>query len=169
MKKIFSFIALAAIALFTTTALVSCGGDDDDSSNPSPSSEDYLAFQYWLTDDIFEIADVTISGLDNFKFSESIKYKDTDGKASNKVVLTGENAKNAEFSITVTLKKNWKEILGDRETLNIGSAKGIATTKSSTSGNLTLEGNVLKNLKVSEYDDEKMGRAVMAMGYTYKK
>lgn len=168
MKKFFSFIALAAIALFTTTALVSCGGDDD-SSNSGSSDEAYLAFQYWLTDDIFEIADVTISGLDNFKFSESMKYKDTDGKASNKVVLTGENAKNAEFSITITLKKNWKEILGDRETLNIGSAKGIATTKSSASGNLTLEGNVLKSLKVSEYDDEKMGRAVMAMGYTYKK
>lgn len=168
MKKFFSFIALAAIALFTTTALVSCGGDDD-SSNPTPSSEDYLAFQYWLTDDVLEIADVTVSGLGDFKFSESMKYKDTDGKASNLVQFSGEKAKNAEFSITVTLKKNWKEILGDRETLNIGSAKGIATTKSSASGNLTLEGNVLKSLKVSEYDDEKMGRAVMAMGYTYKK
>ena len=132
MKK---FIILASIftLAFTAATFVSCSKDDDPANevDPTPKEEPYKAIQFWASNDLLEIADITVSGVvTNYSFTETkTVHKDYgEGKVGIALVVTDVKPEE-EFQIVFKLKSNWKEIIGDRENLTLAAARSYVIFK----------------------------------------
>lgn len=132
MKK---FIILASIftLAFTAATFVSCSKDDDPANevDPTPKEEPYKAIQFWASNDLLEIADITVSGVvTNYSFTETkTVHKDYgEGKVGIALVVTDVKPEE-EFQIVFKLKSNWKEIIGDREKLTLVAGRSYVIFK----------------------------------------
>lgn len=126
MKKILYSFLLFAVALVSTTALVSCGGDDDENDAPQPSQTASLDFKLWLSEDLQKIADIKATGISTplsctNKCTLEVKSPidgstlSYEGLASQNIHLEGAEAKNAKIQVTFELKPNWKELIANQE------------------------------------------------------
>lgn len=127
MKKFFSLVSIIALAV-TAVSFVSCSKDDDDPVNdvdPTPQEEPYRAVQFWASNDLLEIADVTFSGvISNYSFTETktVLQEYGEGKAGAAFEVTNIKPTD-EVNIIFKLKSNWKEIIGDRTKLTLMSGR----------------------------------------------
>ncbi len=119
MKKIFCTLLFMAVALVSATAFLSCSKDSED----EPKNPATLSFQYWLSEDLLKIVNVKTTGIPPLSFTtksqrelniglEKIVF---DGYESQTVKLQGKEADQAKISVEMTLKPNWREILGDQK------------------------------------------------------
>lgn len=136
MKKIFFLASIFTLA-FTAAMFTSCSKDNDPVNDvdptptPTPQEEPYKAVQFWASDELLEIADVVCSGvISNYTFTESMtpNWAYGKGKAGAAFEVTNINPDD-EVIIAFKLKSNWEEILGDRETITLASARTYTTTK----------------------------------------
>lgn len=119
MKKFFYTLLFLAVALASTTAFISCSKDSED----EPKNPATLSFQYWLSEDLLKIVDVKTTGIPPLSFTTKSQRelilitgkKVFDGYESQTVKLQGQQADDAKFSVELTLKPNWKEIIGDQK------------------------------------------------------
>lgn len=174
MKKFIYPMLLLAVAGMTMSTFASCEEKEEDEviKQEEVKKEDYLAVKYWVSDDMLEIADVKVNGLNvTLKFSK-LTLDGCSGQACDLVELTGQQAKDAKFTVTLELKSNWKElvkdkdkvILADHHIINHEKGKDFSFTgvslRSSTldrdsHSGLTLEEQIEKTipLKGFEYPD----------------
>lgn len=120
MKKILYSFLLFAVALVSTAALVSCGDDDDD----APKGQSSFTFQYFISEDLQKLADVTVTGIPQLTFTTKTTLNLPNGTTcpgyeSQQVKLTGTDAENANVNVTFKVKPNWKEILGDQKSVKL--------------------------------------------------
>lgn len=134
MKKFLFSLLFMAMAIVSVTSFVSCGSSDDDDD---PVEEAFLMYKGWLSDDVLALADVVPSGV-NITLTAPATYLGVSGKESI-VELTGKQATDADFTISLKLKSNWKEILATKDKVEIGYAEGFSKTKGSE---LSLNSNV---------------------------
>lgn len=116
MKKYFYSFLLFAVALVTTATFSSCSSDDDDDA---PKGKASLTFQYFISEDLQKLTDVTVTGIPQLNFTNKTTLNLADNKtcaaySSQQVTLSGQDAENADFKVTLKLKPNWQEILGDQ-------------------------------------------------------
>lgn len=155
MKKLFYGILLTAVACMTTTVLASC--DENDESENVEINDRYLCMKYWVSNDLLDIADVTSTGLGTLTFTNAATYKGVNGKESNLVELSGKDAIDAAFTIKLTLKPNWKEILAQKETIECCRSYGMGTTKGQGVLNLGLNfkgGTFSRSRLGAEFEEE---------------
>ena len=171
MKKYFSVLYFIVIAIVTSFCFTSCSSDD---KKDPIIEEDYLCFKYWVTSDVLDIADINVTGM-TMSFIGEQTFTDQQGekhvgKESQLVEFTGSKAKNPNFSITFTLKSNWKELLSKKDTFScyhcygVGSKKGAgATIGTNLQGSSYHRGS-------DRYDfDESVSKRVSSLSYTYSK
>ena len=128
MKKFFYSILLLAVAGMATTAFVSCE-EDDVVEEKQDAKEDYLCIKYWVSNDLLDIADVTTTGIGALKFNTNATYSNCAGKECDLVELSGKQASEAAFTVKLTLKSNWQELLSKKETIECYESYGIGKTK----------------------------------------
>lgn len=143
MKKFFYNLMIMAALIMTSTAMVSCVEDDDETGGGSkPSKEEYLAFNYWMSNDLAEIVDVTTTGLTSFTCNKATTVelgKDKiNGVSTGVIEFVGDKAKNAEFAINLKLKSNWKDLIKNKTEIWIYSSQATGTVKGTS---LSLNGN----------------------------
>lgn len=118
MKKNIYTLLFMAVALFSATAFISCSKDEK-GDEPKPQEEKYVAYQYWLSNDVLDIVDIEATGISNIAFTQSTQVQDgkknkIDGKACRVIELTGDQVSKTNYSINIKMKENWKEILGTK-------------------------------------------------------
>ena len=137
MKKILYSFLLFAVALVSTAALVSCGGDDEDDDVPQ-TSQASLDFKIWMTEDLQKIADVKTTGISQLSCTKkaTLEYYDayaekqtSEGYESQTIHFEGQQADDAKFKVSVQLKPNWKELIGDKQKLDCRFAGRYIYTK----------------------------------------
>ena len=171
MKKFFSIFYFAAVAIVTAVCFTSCSSDD---KKDPILDEDYLCFQYWVTNDVLDIADVNATGV-NLSFGTEKTFTDPKGeshvgKLSQLVEFTGSKATNANFSITFTLKSNWKELLGKKDKFSCYHAHAVGNRKGSGAnvGTNLIGGSLSRGS--DRYDfEEAVSQQIANLKYTYSK
>lgn len=165
MKKFFAIFSIIAMAI-AAVSFVSCSNDDDEEK--VPAKEEYLCFKYWLSNDVLDLVDVTTSGIGALTFSNAATYQGVEGKESNLVELTGNQAKDGKFSVKVTLKSNWKEIIATKEKCECyhahatGNVKGSGTYKLDTN----LKGVTYSRERAGEEFEDKVSTYIQSqLGY----
>lgn len=177
MKKFFYNLMIMAALIMTSTAMVSCIEEEDDVPGGSkPSKEEYLAFAYWMSNDLAEIVDVTTTGLTSFTCNKAtvVEFgKDKiNGVSTGVIEFVGDKAKNAEFAINVKLKSNWKDLIKNKTELWIYSSQQTGNVKGSS---LSLNGNcfgskfTVADILSSAENESIFITKVERNSYTYKK
>lgn len=138
MKKFLYGIMLLAVACMTATALVSC--EENEETEKVDVKEQYLCFKYWLSNDLLDIVDITAEGIDTPVCTNAATYRSINGKESGLIELNGKDAASARFSIKLTLKPNWKEIIAEKETMDCYHAWGTGSVKGE--GTVSLSSNI---------------------------
>ena len=133
MKKNIYTLLFMAVALFSATAFISCSKDEK-GDEPKPQEEKYVAYQYWLSNDVLDIVDIEVTGISNIAFTQSMQLQNSkknkiDGKACRVIELTGDQVDKTNFSIKVKMKENWKEILGTKTLIQSYRGSGESTKK----------------------------------------
>lgn len=139
MKKFFYSLLLLAVACITTTAFVSC--EEEDEKVKTEAKDEYLCFRYWASNDVLDLADVTITGIRSLTCTNSATYKGIDGKESDLIEFSGKQASEASFIAKLTLKPNWKDVLAKKEKVDCYHAYGIGWTKGQ--GTLSPDNNMI--------------------------
>lgn len=114
MKKFFYSMLLLAVAGMTAMTFVSCEEVNEEAPKPEEPKEGYFHFQYWISNDALELTDVTVTGIDGWKLDTDASFDNVPGKLAD-IEFTGQQGVNPKFSIKVTLKSNWKELLSKKE------------------------------------------------------
>ncbi len=172
MKKYLYGMLLLSVAGLATTTFVSCDEDKDEVVEQKVEpKEEYLGFKYWMSNDLYDITDVTTTGIESLKFNTNLKLNDLAGKVCDMVELKGQQAKDAAFTVKLTLKSNWKEVVSQKETMTIGYCNGI--THSATDGIAGFGHEVRSYYFSSMTVDDDLGKQLQAylddMGFEYKK
>lgn len=132
MKKFIIFASIFTLA-FSAATFVSCSKDDDpvNDVDPTPQEEPYMAVQFWASNDLLEIADVTFSGvISNYSFTETKTVHEEYGEGKAGAAFEVTNIKPTdEVNIIFKLKSNWKEIIGDRTKLTLISGRTYTITQ----------------------------------------
>lgn len=171
MKKFLSVFSFAVMALVAAVSFTSCTNDD---KNDPILDENYLCFKYWVSNDVLDIADINVTGM-NISFIGEQTFTDPNnvkhvGKESQLVEFIGSKATNANFSISFTLKPNWQEILSKKETFDCYHSYGLGKKKGSGAVvGTNLIGGSLKRGS-DRYDfDESVPKHISNLKYTYSK
>lgn len=173
MKKFFHFVLLLAVASMSMTAFVSCEKDDDEivKKEEEVKKEDYVAFKYWLSNDVLEVADVKVTGISDLKFNTNLELEGVKGKVCDLVELTGQQAKTADIKVSVELKSNWKELVKDKKEFNCA---GIYVIVDEKGRDISFE-NLKVNLHFFSRDDingdhleEGVEMTIPRLGFEYK-
>ena len=172
MKKYLYSMLLLAVAGMATTAFVSCEEKSEDVVEQKVEpKEDYVGFKYWLTNDVLEIADVTTTGIGTLKFTTDVAIQGVAGKACDLVELKGQQAKDAAFTLKVTLKSNWKELISKKESIAIGG-KAICSNNSPSeleSFGQTARVHIIDRETLGDQFESQVETYVNDLGYEYKK
>lgn len=132
MKKFFFLASIFTLA-FTAAMFTSCSKDNDpvNDVDPTPQEEPYKAIQFWASNDLLEIADITVSGVvTSYSFTETKTVHKDFGEGKVGIALDVTNVKpEEEFQIVFKLKSNWEEIIGDRENLTLATARSYVIFK----------------------------------------
>lgn len=128
MKKIFYSMLLLAVAGMMAMTFASCTEEKEEVYEPKPdNTEHYFYLKYYLSNDVLELTDVTVTGLD-LKFTKDATFGEVPGKVA-EVELTGKEAESPKFTVNVTLKSNWKELLAKKERFDGQQSWGYSTIK----------------------------------------
>lgn len=132
MKKIFFLASIFTLA-FTAAMFTSCSKDNDpvNDVDPTPQEEPYKAIQFWASNDLLEIADITVSGVvTSYSFTDTKTVHKDFGEGKVGIALDVTNVKpEEEFQIVFKLKSNWEEIIGDREKLTLVAGRSYVIFK----------------------------------------
>ncbi len=180
MKKILYSFLLFAVALVSTAALVSCGGDDEEDDVPQ-TSQASLDFKVWMTEDLQKIADVKTTGISQLsctkkatlEYYENGEKQTSEGYESQTIHFEGQQAEEAKFKVSVQLKPNWKELIGDKQKLDCRFAGRYIYTKGTAQRSNYKEGpggsssfNVSKIMADKE-NQEIFEELINKMSYSY--
>lgn len=168
MKKNLYTLLFMAVALFSATAFISCSKDDKD-DEPKPQEEKYVAYQYWLSNDVLDIVDVEVTGISNIAFTQSVQVQDgkknkIDGKACRVIELTGDQVGNTKYTITLKMKENWKEILGTKTQIQAYRTDSKIVKKGAT---MKWEEAIGGKIDLDLLGEEKFKELVLKMGFHY--
>ena len=164
---------LLAVAGVTMTTFVSCDEKDDDDivKKEEVKKESYVAFKYWVTNDVLEVADVKVKGISDLKFNTALTLESCPGKVCDQVELIGQQATDADISVSVELKPNWKELVKDKKVFNCGNVHAL-TDEKGTDINFK---NQKVNIVILDRDDvagdhleEGIEMLVPRLGFEYK-
>lgn len=176
MKKFFYNLMIMAALIMTSAAMVSCDEDDDNNGGSTPGKEDYLAFVYWMSNDLAEIVDVTTPGISNFTCNKATTVEffndKLNGVATDIIEFTGDKAKNPEFAVNLKLKSNWKDLINSKTSLLIYSSEAVGHAKGSAialSGNCKGSKFTVSDIFASAEAESIFIQAVENKGYVYKK
>lgn len=173
MKKFFYTMLLLAAAGMTMTAFVSCEEKDDDDivKKEEVKEEKYLAFKYWVTNDVLEVVDVKVSGISDLKFTEDLTLEGCPGKLCDLVELTGQQAEDADITVKLELKPNWKELVKDKKEFNCGNVHAFISKKDSEISFKNQKVNIAvfsRNDIAGDVLDQGVETTVPRLGFEYK-
>ncbi len=173
MKKYLFGMLLLSVAGLATTAFVSCEEKSEDvvEQKVEQPKEDYLGFKYWTTNDVLEVADVVTTGIGSLKFNTDATIDGAPGKVSDVVELTGQQAKDASFSVKFKMKSNWKELLGKKDVFKYGEGEGVTTTKIVGSAGFDINANTgtfMREDLGDKFEEKIESHILNNMGFDYK-
>lgn len=177
MKKILYSFLLFAVALVSTAALVSCGDDDDDAPQTSQTT---LDFKFWISEDLQKIVDVKTTGISPlsctipsiYDYEVALVKYSYDGYESQTIHFDGKQAEEAKFTVSLQLKPNWKELIGDKEKLNCRYGGLFLYTKNGSTRTNVSEGPkgltfIVSKITADKEGEEAFAEAINRMSYSY--
>lgn len=167
MKKFFYSVLLLAVAGMTSPIFVSC--DEENESEKIVANDKYLCFKYWASNDVLYLADVNTTGIGSLSFTAPATYQGIEGKESNLVEFSGKQADDATFSVKLVLKSNWKELLAQKESVELYNAYGTGSTKGqgTLSLGLNMKGGTYSKARLGDKYEETVSAYIEKLGIDY--
>lgn len=154
MKKFLFSLLFMAVAIVSATVFVSCTNDKDEAV-----IADYSAFIFYISEDLYELADVQVSGsLPALKFTKSTTGTHPDWMSQ---LVEFNKTKGVEFTVSFKPKSNLAELLANKSMVTL-RAEGLRGSEKGQEPNMLFENYNLSVSAIVEGDnyEEKVRNAL---------